>query len=130
LCSGGNGGRQQKYGFGVVGRAIAREATDASLDDTVNVIFELRVLVVGRYCVSLLREKRLFLEERRGCDVRLTAKHGAVAVLVVVVRAIAWKTAYALLDDTVDGVFGVVNVLAVLVLVCVLGLVLDKRLEE
>jgi len=61
---------------------------------------------------------------------RLNAKHGAVAVAVVIVRAISWKAIDASLDDTVDGVFGVVDVLAVLVLVCVLGLVLGKRLEE
>jgi len=87
------------------GRAIALKATDASVDDTVDEIFGLRVLVVGWGGVSLRREKR------RVCDVRSTAKHGAVAVLVG--RAIAWKTTDALVDDIVDGIVGVRVVLVV-----------------
>jgi len=39
---------------------IAQKATDASLDDSVDIRDG---LVVGLYRVSLLREKQLFLEE-------------------------------------------------------------------
>jgi len=97
------------------------KATDASVDDTVDGIFDvvLAVLVV------------LVVEERRqlGLDWRLTTKHGGGTVVVVVVggggggvgRAIALKATDASVDDTVndsvDGIFDVV--LAVLLVLVV-----------
>jgi len=95
----------------VVGRAIAWNATDASVDDTVDGSFGLRVdVLAGRYCVSLLWGKR----KLRGLDVRLTAKHvGGTVVVVVVGRAIARNATDTSLDDTVEGSFGLrVDVLA------------------
>ena len=67
------------------------------MDDTVDGIFDVGGLA-GRYRVSLLREKL------RGCDVRVTAKRGAVAVLVG--RAIALKATDASVDDTGDDTVG------------------------
>jgi len=99
------------------GRAIALKATNASVDDTVDGIFDV-VLAVR------------VVEERRqlGLDWRLTTKHDGGTV--VVGRTTALKATDAsvddivddTVDDTVDGIFDVV--LAVLVLVV---LVVEKR---
>jgi len=118
---------------GVVGRAIALKATGALVDDTVDDtgagIFNVGVLAVLVLDVLLVVEER----QQRGLDWRLTTKHVGGAVVVVVVvdgrgggRAIALKATDASLDDTVDGMVGVmVEVLAVLV-----GRVLINLLEE
>jgi len=98
----------------VVGRAIALEATDVSMDtgndtvdDTVDGIFDVVLAVLGV----------LVVEERRqlGLDWRLTTKHGEGAVVVAVFvvggvgRAIALKATDLSVDDTgddtVDGIF-------------------------
>eukprot|EP00532_Pseudo-nitzschia_australis_P015046 CAMPEP_0168279178 /NCGR_PEP_ID=MMETSP0141_2-20121125/20333_1 /TAXON_ID=44445 /ORGANISM="Pseudo-nitzschia australis, Strain 10249 10 AB" /LENGTH=89 /DNA_ID=CAMNT_0008222095 /DNA_START=312 /DNA_END=582 /DNA_ORIENTATION=+ len=72
--------------------AIAWKALYSALDDAGDGIFGLRVNV-GR--IRPLREERLLLEElRRRLDLRLTTKHGGVAVVVVRVvvgGGIAWK---------------------------------------
>jgi len=108
----------------VVGRAIAWNATDASLDDMVNGIFggmgDVLDGLVGRrrHCF----QRRHCLRRRQWLGSRLTTKHGGGTVVVVVGRAIALKATDASLDDTVDGIFDVV--LAVLVLVV---LVVEER---
>jgi len=70
----------------VVGRAIAWKATDASLDDTVDEIFGVRVGVLA-VCVLVdlvVRGLSNLPEEQqyRGWDLRLTTKRGVVAVVV------------------------------------------------
>jgi len=96
----------------VVGRAIARKATYASLDD---------IVFVGLVLLVNLLEKWLLLEEqqKQGLESRLTTKQGNVAgvvVLVVVGPSIAWKATAVSWDGTVCRVGDVlVNTIAVLV---------------
>jgi len=96
-----------KHSFAVVaGRAIALKAMDESLDDTV---CEGGGGVCDALVVWLSRFTLLWEERQRGLDSRLTTKHGIVAGLGGS-RAISWKAIVASVDDTVDGIFGVLEV--------------------
>jgi len=94
---------------GGVGRAIALKATEASVDDTVDGIFDV-VLAILVLAVPVGEER-----QQLGLDWRLTTKHVGGTVGVVGGGgggAIAWKATVASVDGTGGG--------AVLVLVRVL----------
>jgi len=99
------------------GRAIALKATDASVDDTGDGIFDVGVLAVLVLVVLLVVEER----RQRGLDWRLTTKNVSCTDVGVGGCAIALEATDASVDGTMDEIFGVLgDTFAVLV----------NRLEE